>query len=265
MESEQKQKHFVLIHGACHGAWCWYKVSALLKSAGHKVTALDLAASGVNPKQVHQIKSVADYFEPLTEFMDSLPSEERVILVGHSFGGVAVCDAMERFSDKISAAVFATATMPGPELSYNTVMEEYSSRITIDPSIWDTKLLFDDGPNNPPTARLSGPKTMSACLYQLSPPEDLMLGMMSIRPFPIFSNEAVESEVKFSKEKYGSVARVYIVCGQDHIVNEDLQRWMIHNNPPNEIKFISDSDHMVMFSQPQEFCSCLLEIASKYF
>ncbi|XP_050205318.1 methyl jasmonate esterase 1-like [Mercurialis annua] len=265
MESEQKQRHFVLIHGACHGAWCWYKVSTLLKSAGHKVTALDLAASGVNPKQVNQIKSVADYFEPLTEFMDSLPSEERVILVGHSFGGLGVSVSMERFSDQISAAVFAAATMPGPELSYSAVIEEYSRRIKLDSSVKDSKLTFGDGPNNPPTARLFGPKTMSTYLYQLSPLEDQMLGMMLIRPFPIFSKETVEKEVKFSKEKYGSVARIYIVCGQDEMVNEGLQRWMIHNNPPDEIKLISDSDHMLMFSQPREFCSCLQDIASKYF
>ena len=39
-------KHFVLVHGLCHGAWSWYKVTTALESAGHRVTALDLAASG---------------------------------------------------------------------------------------------------------------------------------------------------------------------------------------------------------------------------
>ncbi|EXB63678.1 hypothetical protein L484_027021 [Morus notabilis] len=36
-------KHFVLVHGSCHGGWSWYKLVPLLKSAGHAVTALDLA------------------------------------------------------------------------------------------------------------------------------------------------------------------------------------------------------------------------------
>ncbi|EEF40032.1 hypothetical protein RCOM_0602970 [Ricinus communis] len=57
----EKQRHFVLVHGA----WCWYKVAARLKSSGHKFTALGLAASGVNPKQVHHLKSISDYFQPL--------------------------------------------------------------------------------------------------------------------------------------------------------------------------------------------------------
>ena len=123
----EKQRHFVLVHGGGHGAWCWYKVATLLKSAGHKVTALDLAASGVNPKQVYHLKSISDYFEPLMEFMMLLPSEERVILVAHSYGGVSISVAMERFPDKISAAVFATAFMPGLDFAYTTVREEVNS------------------------------------------------------------------------------------------------------------------------------------------
>lgn len=118
------QRHFVLVHGACHGAWCWYKVSAQLKSAGHNVTALDMAASGVHPKQVHELHSFEDYFEPLMEFMESLPPEERVVLVGHSMSGICISVAMERFPEKISAAVFAAAVMPGPDLSFKAIAEK---------------------------------------------------------------------------------------------------------------------------------------------
>ena len=78
---KRDEKHFVLVHGACHGAWCWYKVATLLKTAGHRVTALDMAASGTHPSQPHEVPSISDYFKPLTEFMASLPPEERVILL----------------------------------------------------------------------------------------------------------------------------------------------------------------------------------------
>ena len=27
---------FVLVHGSCHGGWCWKKVIALLSKDGHK-------------------------------------------------------------------------------------------------------------------------------------------------------------------------------------------------------------------------------------
>ncbi|CAL9026901.1 unnamed protein product [Prunus brigantina] len=115
---DANRKHFVLVHGAGHGAWCWYRVSTLLTSIGHNVTALDLAASGVNPKQVQQLHSLSDYVEPMMRFMKSLPPKERVILVGHSMGGAAISIAMEKFPEKIYIAVFATALMPGPALDY---------------------------------------------------------------------------------------------------------------------------------------------------
>ncbi|MQK22665.1 alpha/beta fold hydrolase, partial [Escherichia coli] len=93
------KRHFVLVHGAGHGAWCWYKVSALLKSAGHEVTALDMAASGIPQKQIQELNSIKEYFEPLVEFMASLPPEVRVVLVGHSMGGVCISVAMEMFPE----------------------------------------------------------------------------------------------------------------------------------------------------------------------
>jgi len=80
----------VLVHGGLHGAWCWYKVVNQLKSAGHNVTTLDLAAAGINPKQVQGVNSFSEYNEPLITFLASLLPEEKVILVGHSLGGVSV-------------------------------------------------------------------------------------------------------------------------------------------------------------------------------
>lgn len=108
----EKEKHFVLVHGTCHGAWCWYKLLSLLKLAGHRATALDLGASGINPKQLNEVSSVSDYVQPLMDFMASLPQEEQVILVGHSYAGFCISLAMESFPRNILVAVFLTAYMP---------------------------------------------------------------------------------------------------------------------------------------------------------
>ncbi|KAJ6733036.1 hypothetical protein OIU74_004896 [Salix koriyanagi] len=266
----ERQKHFVLVHGAGHGAWCWYKVATVLKAAGHKVTALDMAASGLHPKRVEELRDISDYFEPLMEFMKSLPPEERVILVGHSMGGLCNSVAMERFPEKISCAVFATAIMPGPDLSFTAIREEATMDLhkmyarPMNPFM-DSQYIFDNGPDNPPTSLLFGPDYMSMQLYQLSPTEDLTLAMLLLRPHPLFNPEATQEKVWVTKERYGSVPRVYIICDQDNIMKEALQRWIIENNPPDEVKVVSGSDHMLMFSKPQETCSCLLEVAKSYF
>jgi len=37
---------FVLVHGACHGGWCWSRVAPLLRAAGHEVFTPTLTGFG---------------------------------------------------------------------------------------------------------------------------------------------------------------------------------------------------------------------------
>ncbi|MBA0833887.1 hypothetical protein Goarm_006299 [Gossypium armourianum] len=183
----EKKGHFVLIHGASHGAWCWYKVIPQLKSVGHKVTAMDMAGAGIHPKQVHEVQSISDYFEPLMNFMASLQPEEKVILVGHSMGGYCISAAMERYPEKVAVAVFAAAFMASPTLPFVTISQQ-----------------------------------------------DLTLALTLVRHVGFFNDEESIKAVALTKEKYGTVPRVYIVCGKDNILKQDFQRWIVENSPPNE-------------------------------
>jgi pimeloyl-ACP methyl ester carboxylesterase len=70
--------HFVLVHGACHGAWEWYKLADRLEAAGHKATALDLAGCGIHPADPNTITTYSQYMQPLTDFVASLPVDEKV-------------------------------------------------------------------------------------------------------------------------------------------------------------------------------------------
>ncbi|KAF3641358.1 putative polyneuridine-aldehyde esterase-like [Capsicum annuum] len=162
------KKHFVLVHAACHGAWSWYKIIALMRSSGHNVTAIDLGASGINPKQVLDVPRLSDYFMPLTKFLASLPAHEKVVLVGHSFGGYAISKAMESFPEKIAVSVFLTALMPGPNINASTVQAK-TLEFTGVASASDNRVAFDNGPTKPPTTFIYGPKYLATKFYQLSP------------------------------------------------------------------------------------------------
>ncbi|KAK6237588.1 hypothetical protein QUC31_003057 [Theobroma cacao] len=120
----ERKQHFVLVHGACHGAWCWYKLVSLLKTAGHQVTALDLGASGVDPRRLEESTCISDYLQPLMDFLASLPEPGKVILVGHSYAGLCISLAMERFPNKISVAVFIAAYMPRLSSPPGTLIQE---------------------------------------------------------------------------------------------------------------------------------------------
>lgn len=60
----------------------------------------------------HQPQSLADYAQPLLDLMASIPAPEKLVLVGHSFGGFTISLAMDMYPHKISVAVFLAAFMP---------------------------------------------------------------------------------------------------------------------------------------------------------
>ncbi|XP_057770038.1 methyl jasmonate esterase 1-like [Salvia miltiorrhiza] len=256
---EEESKHFVLVHGACHGAWCWYKVATKLRAEGHRVTALDMAASGADPKRVEELSSVSDYCRPLIDFMAALPPQETVILVGHSLGGVCLSLAMENFPHKIYVAVFVTAMMPGPDLTHSALIAQYDMD-----SYMDSLFYFNNGNDKPPTSMMLGPKLLATQLYQHSPPEDLSLATMLMRPVGLYDESDRAKATTLSKQNYGSVRRVFVVCEQDHVLKKGFQEWMIENNPADEVKIISGADHMPMFSKTHELCAHLHDIALKY-
>ncbi|KAI4376013.1 hypothetical protein MLD38_013813 [Melastoma candidum] len=259
--SPQPSHHFVLVHGAAHGAWCWFEIITLLRSSGQRVTALDMAASGIDPQEANNIRSVADYFQPLADFIVALPSTERVILVGHSYGGIGLTYSMELFPQKIAVAIFVTAVMPGPTLDVSVVNQAVSMSLQ---SMLDSTYSYNNGSNNPPTSVLVGPTTLATKVYQLSPVDDIVLATLLVRRFPLFTEENLSDVIRPTKERYGRVKRVYIMSGQDQVLKVDFQEKMIRGNPPDEVLKVNDSDHMVMFSKPTELSELLLRIAGQY-
>ena len=86
-KNTERAVHFVLVHGAMHGAWCWYKIVELLEKDGHKVSAIDLMSAGTNLAAADSINSFEEYNQPLMHFLAKLPQTEKVLAfpVMHSY------------------------------------------------------------------------------------------------------------------------------------------------------------------------------------
>ncbi|KFK32712.1 hypothetical protein AALP_AA6G278800 [Arabis alpina] len=176
-------------------------------------------------------------------------------------GGIPAAFAADIFPRKIAAIAFLTAFMPDTRNPPAYVLEKLS-RSTSQEEWLDTVFGTYGRPDCPLEFALAGPKSMAKNSYQLSPPEDLELAKMLVRVNPIVTNNLAGTR-SFSEERYGSVTRIYIVCGEDARIPEEYQRWMISNFPVNEVMEIKEADHMAMFSKPQELCARLLEVAVK--
>ena len=97
---------FVLVHGAWHGAWCWYKVVPRLTQAGHRVFAPDLPSLGRDRTPVAEI-SLDRWADSICKVVEA--AVEPVILVGHSRGGIVISAVAERVPKRIAMLVYLTA------------------------------------------------------------------------------------------------------------------------------------------------------------
>ncbi|XP_057971436.1 (S)-hydroxynitrile lyase-like [Malania oleifera] len=125
-KSNSTGKHFVLVHGAAHGAWIWFKLRPMLEAAGHKVTTMDMSASGVDIQPIEAICSADQYTQPLLSFFEALPEDEKVVLVGDNMGGINAAIAMDAYPNKIAVTVFLNALMPDTTHAPSYVIEKYS-------------------------------------------------------------------------------------------------------------------------------------------
>jgi pimeloyl-ACP methyl ester carboxylesterase len=98
---------YILIHGAWHGAWSWYRIIPLLEKQGHKVIAPDLPGHGRDrsaPLTSVTLRSYTDHVKRIVEAQD-----EPVILVGHSMGGAVISQVAEEAPASIQKLVYLSA------------------------------------------------------------------------------------------------------------------------------------------------------------
>ncbi|KAF3772576.1 Methylesterase 2 [Nymphaea thermarum] len=277
---EKKRHHFVLVHGCCHGGWSWYKVASLLRGAGHEVRPLDLRASGIDPATPDQVSSFADYNQPLVELLESLPAHEGVVLVGHSFGGLSIAYAAERFPTKVAVAVFVTAAMPNPTLPPSMLLHNVSPLSTSAKMLtarqgffmlkeriesWEDSSLvpYTDTSRLLPATIEFGTQFLRSHLYNNCSIEDYTLATMLKRAAP-FDRDDLSCHDFVSETNYGGTKRVYVVCKDDQVIKESFQRWMIEVGQVDDVMEIEGADHMPMFSKPHDLCNLLLQVADTH-
>jgi pimeloyl-ACP methyl ester carboxylesterase len=96
---------FVLIHGSWHGGWCWVRVAKLLRAQGHRVFTPTQTGLG---ERSHLLTPGIGLGTFVTDLVHVLEWEDLtdVVLVGHSFGGVAITGAADQVPRRIRHLVY---------------------------------------------------------------------------------------------------------------------------------------------------------------
>ena len=102
---------FVLLHGAFHGGWCWPRVAAPLRAAGHRVFTPTQTGLGERAHLLSPGITLDTFTQDLVAVLETEELTEAV-LVGHSFGGCAVTGAADRAPGRIRQLIYLDSTIP---------------------------------------------------------------------------------------------------------------------------------------------------------
>ncbi|CAL5083950.1 unnamed protein product [Urochloa decumbens] len=247
----------VLVHGGGFGAWCWYKTISLLEDSGFKVNAIDLTGSGIHSYDTNKISSLSEYAEPLTSYLKGLGDAEKVILVGHDFGGACISYAMEMFPSKVAKAVFICAAML---TNGHSALDMFQQQMDANGALQKAQeFVYSNGKDRPPTAINIDRALLRDLLFNQSPSKDVSLASVSMRPIPF---APVLEKLQLTAENYGSVRRFYVETTEDNAIPLPLQQSMCGTNPPEKVLRLKGADHAPFFSKPQALHKTLVEIAA---
>lgn len=231
---------FLLIHGSCHGAWCWRDVLPRLIAAGHHAQAIDLPSHGADRTPLATVTLDA-YAHAI---LDAI--EEPVVLVGHSMAGFPISRAAELAPEKITRLVYLCAYLPvaGHSLvdmrraalrqplldAIFTAPDRLS--FTIDLSKAAEKF-YHDCPNE--AVEFALPRLCAQAIAPQATPIDLGAGF-----------EGVEKH--------------YIRCLDDRTIPPEYQEVMASRLPPANVHILPTS-HSPFFAAPDMLTDLLIQIA----
>ena len=102
---------YLLVHGGWHGGWCWRRVTAILRDAGHEVFTPTLTGLG---ERSHLLSPEVGLDTHIEDVMGVLKYEDLhdLILVGHSYAGIIITAVADQAAERLAHLVYLDAFVP---------------------------------------------------------------------------------------------------------------------------------------------------------
>jgi pimeloyl-ACP methyl ester carboxylesterase len=248
-EDDEKPKTtstYVLVHGAWQAPYVWKAVSEDLQKAGNKVITVELPGHGNDNTPTYTLSQDV-YRDKVIDAISQVDS--KVILVGHSMGGMVVTNVAEKVPSKISKLVYIGAFVPAsgqalvnlvdldPDSQLGQSLIQSADKLTLDVQHDNLINLFiNDGTQEV---------------------KESMLANYRAEPSIPFTNPVI-----VTKENFGTVNKVYIKTLQDIVISPSLQDRMIEAAGITTVYPINTS-HSPFLAQPHTVSDLLLRIGNE--
>ena len=277
---------FVLIHGSWHGAWAWSEMTPLLAEAGYASIAIDLPGAGTRTRFPQSfLKRPLDKAAFATEKspVATITEEERieaavdavghavglgngkVVLVGHSWGGLTVSHVAEAVPDKLHAVVYVTAFLVPDGMSGGAILGDPSFEtgqvaplLMADPAEIGA-LRIDPRSQDPDYVA----KAKEAFYHDVSDDHFATIANL-LHCDEVASTAGVPMAI--SADRYGTVARHYVRTADDKVIPAVAQDRMVELLDASGVGGTTTvhripGSHSPFFSRPEALSAVLDEIA----
>ncbi len=220
---------FVLVHGICHGAWCWERTVEGLTERGHHVVAVDLP-----------LTSLAADAATVEEAVDEIA--EQAILVGHSYGGLVISKAAAGRSDVEQLVYVAAVMLDSDDVFLERTADFPATPLAGQVEITDGRIVVS------PDAAIVG-------FYNTCDAADAAAAAGRLRPT---SAECLATPP--GAEPWRTIPSTYLLCDQDQAIHPDMQRWM--SSRAGEV-IAYDTDHSPFLSTTAQLVDDLDRLARR--
>lgn len=230
--------NIVLVHGAWQGAWCWQRVLAPLRDAGHRVHTVSLSGVG---ERAHQLGPDIRLQTHIDDVKAVIECEELhdVLLVGHSYGGMVITGVADQIPERLASLVYLDAVVPEPG-------ESWSSRHSPDIQVQRRALIAQHGslPPAPPTG------------MGLSEADFAWVARRQ-RPHP---GGVYDDPLHFDPQRVSALPRSFIDCNRPALLTVAVARQRVRQQAGWQVLELA-TGHDAMISAPQALVSHLLALA----
>jgi pimeloyl-ACP methyl ester carboxylesterase len=273
---------FVLIHGAWHNHSTWDRVTPILKANGFAVLTLDLPGAGVNAIAPTSLGSrpfdpAAFAAEPspvagitqeqrsqaVVALVKEAASLGKVILVGHSAGGMTISAVAERVPNLLLAVVYLAGFMVPNGMPLLAMLQHETLSSALAPG------LFVGDPAAIGATRINAASTDEAyrSLLKAAFYGDVSESEFAQAAAQLHCDESNAGAVSLSEitpERFGTVPRHYIRCTQDRAIPLTGQDHMIATVDGTvggkTTTHTLESSHSPFLSQPAALSKILIDI-----
>jgi pimeloyl-ACP methyl ester carboxylesterase len=102
---------YVLVPGACHGAWCFDDLAEALRAQRHRVLAVTLTGIA---ERAHLLAASVNLETHIADVLAELAVHNvtDAVLVGHSYGGMVITAVADRVPQQVNSLVYLDAFVP---------------------------------------------------------------------------------------------------------------------------------------------------------